>query len=119
MDPFNALAIATALLQFTEFGIKVLGEVKSVHKTGNTITGNDLANTAKECKDLTATLKKRASRRSSPESELLDQHEQVSFRWIWQASHSCTTQSTGPSATISLNSSFKPVDHLFGECEQA
>lgn len=118
MDPFNALAIATALLQFTEFGIKILTEVNSLRKTGNTITGNDLANTAKECKDLTATLKKRASRRSSPESELLDQHEQVSFRCIWQASHSWAIQSSEQAATISLASSFKPVHHLSGDCEQ-
>lgn len=79
MDPFSALAITTALLQFIDFGVEVLKEADSLRSTGSTISRADFANAAKECKDLTETLKKRTPPPTGPGSEPLHQHEQVSL----------------------------------------
>ena len=82
MDPFNALSIAAAVVQFVDFTTGLLKDYREIRQAGQPLTFEAFEQVTNDLLKLKSTLKNRTKRTKDPRGPLAE-HEQVSnFRQI-------------------------------------
>ncbi len=73
MEPLAALSIASSIVQFVDFGLKILSKARDIHRDGSIVEHKDLLTVAEDVKDHTTRLNKEVS--SIPAGALSDEEK--------------------------------------------